>query len=68
MGAIQQRVGDGFAHRDAGDLPHHIDLAFDVLDIERGDHIDARIEQFQHVLIAFQVPTAGGVGVGQLID
>ena len=63
----RMRIRHRLLHRHAGDLPHDVHLALDVLDVERGDDVDARVEQFQHVLIAFRVAGAGRVGVGEFI-
>ena len=42
--------------------------AFQVLDIQRGDDVDAGPKDFLDVLVALGVAAAGGVGVGQLVD
>jgi len=55
-------------HRDAGDLLHRVDKTFDVLNVERGENVDAVIEQFQHALIAFAMARALSVGVRQFVD
>ena len=44
-------------------LAHGVGAALDVLDGERGDDIQAGVEQFRHVLPAFRVTRAGGVRV-----
>ena len=38
-----------------------------MLHVQRGENVNARVEQLQHVLAAFGVPGAGSIGVGQLI-
>ena len=38
-----------------------------MLDVERGEHVDARVEQFAHVLVALGMARAGRVGVRQFI-
>jgi hypothetical protein len=38
-----------------------------VLDVERGDDVDARVEQGAHVRVPLGVPGPGDVGVGQLV-
>ena len=65
---VENRIGDGLADPDAGDLVHHVVQAFQVLDIDRGVDVDASIEQFFHVLPASLVTASGGVAMGQLID
>jgi len=39
-----------------------------MLDVQRGIDVDPRIEDFLDVLIALDVPAAGHVGVGELVD
>ncbi|MNS64718.1 hypothetical protein D3C72_978550 [compost metagenome] len=65
---LQHPVRQGFAHLHTGDAAHLIVETFQVLDVDRGEHVDAGGEQFLNVLPAFRVATAGGVAVGQLID
>ena len=67
VGFLQHPVRQGFAHLHAGDAAHLIVEAFQVLDVDRGVHVDAGGEQFLNVLPAFFVTTAGGVGVGQFV-
>ena len=68
VGAIEERVGNGLPHTDAGHAPDGIVERLEVLDVDRGQHADARVEQFQDVLIALVVPAAGHVGMGELVD
>ena len=51
-----------------GDLAHGVGAAVDVLDVQRGEHVDARVQQFLDVLPALGVARAGGVGVRQFVD
>ena len=67
-GFLQHPVRQGFAHLHAGDAAHLIVEAFEVLDVDRGEHVDAGREQFLNVLPAFRMAAAGGVAVGQFID
>ena len=39
-----------------------------MLDVQRGDHVDARVEQLLDVLPALLVARSGGVGVRELVD
>ena len=68
VGLVQDPVGQRFTHAHARDAGHQVVQTLQVLDIECGHHIDARIEDFQHVLVAFGVLGAGHVGMGQLVD
>ena len=66
------RADDLVGHRllllDAGDLRDDVVEALQVLDVDRGDHGDARVEQLLDVLPALRVPAARGVGVRELVD
>ncbi|MNV02213.1 hypothetical protein D3C71_924430 [compost metagenome] len=50
-----------------GDAAHLIVETFQVLDVDRGVHVDAGGEQFLNVLPALFVTAAGCVGVGQFV-
>ena len=63
----QRRVRHGFVNRHAGDLADGFGAAFEVLDVERGENINARVEQFQHVLIAFGMARFRRVGMGEFV-
>lgn len=43
-------VGQGLPLRDTGDLPDHVAQGFQVLDVERGDDVDPRVQEFLDVL------------------
>ena len=68
FGAVKHTVGNRLLHRRAGDLPDSIHPAFGVLHIHRRININTRIEQFDHILVAFGVSGAGDVGVGQFVN
>src|SRR5208282_1684573 len=68
VGPIDDRIGNGFAYANTGDLSDDVVQAFDVLDIEGCVHVDAGVEQLLDVHVALGVPAAGGVRVGELID
>ncbi|VVN05801.1 hypothetical protein PS662_03586 [Pseudomonas fluorescens] len=67
VGFLQHPVRQGFADLHAGDPAHLIVETFEVLDVDRGEHVDAGGEQFLDVLPAFGVTAAGGVAVRQFI-
>ena len=67
VGEIENRIGNRFADRRAGDLTNRVAAAGDVLDVERGVNIDARIEQFEHVLVTFRMPRTRRVRVREFI-
>lgn len=52
----------------AGDLRDDVVHRLQVLHVDRGQHVDARVEQFLDVLPALVVPRAGHVRVCQLVD
>ena len=69
---LELRAGEGgvrhrFVDGGAGDLANRLGAAFDVLDVQRGEHIQAGVEQFHHVLPAFGMARFGGVGVGEFV-
>ena len=55
VGAIQERVGHGLAHADAGDAADHVVQRLEMLDVDRGQDVDAGVEQLEDVLVAFLV-------------
>ena len=68
VGAIEERVGHGFTHADAGHAADGVVERLEVLDVDRGEHADAGIEKLEDVLIALFVRAARDVGVGELVD
>ena len=61
-------VGDRLPLPDARDLLDHVVQRLEVLDVQRRDHVDARLEQLLDVLATLLVARAGHVGVGELVD
>src|SRR5262249_31338066 len=68
VGRIENRIGNGFPNDDAGDLLNGVATAFDMLDVDGRENVDAGVEQFEDILVAFRVQRSGRVGVRQLID
>ena len=66
--AADHLVGHGFPLPHTGDPLDDVVERLQVLDVHRGDHVDARVEQLLDVLPALGVPGAGRVGVGELVD
>ncbi len=67
LGAPHDLVGHGFPLGHAGDALDHVVERRQVLDVDRGQHVDARVEQLLDVLPALGVAGAGRVGVRQLV-
>jgi len=67
IGLLQDPIGQGFAHLHAGNATHLIVEAFQVLDVDRGEHVDAGGEQFLNILPALFMAAAGRVAVGQFV-
>ena len=68
VGGPHHGVGHGLPLRHPGDLLDHVGHRLEVLDVDRGDHVDARVEQLGDVLPALGVPRAWHVGVRELVD
>ena len=68
VGGGKGRVRHRLAHPHAGDLPDHVDQAFQVLDVQGGPDVDPGDEQFLHVLPPLGMARAGSVGVGVFVD
>ena len=58
VGSLEDRVGHGLAHGDAGDLRDDVVQALEVLDVERRVDVDAGVEQLLDVLPALGVARA----------
>ena len=67
VGALEKAVGDGFADDGVGGAVDRVVQRFKVLDVDGGHHVDAGIEQLQHIFVALAVLAAGHVGVRQLV-
>ena len=68
VGGADDRVGDGFPLRHAGDLLDHVVQGREMLDVDVRDDVDAGLEQFLHVLPALLVPRSRDVRVRELVD
>ncbi len=69
IGTSHHPIGHPLAHSDAGDPLDGIGQGLDVLDVDRRDHRDARIENLEDVLPTLLVATrARHVGVRQFVD
>ena len=68
VGHRQHVVGQGLPHPDAGDALDDVVQAFQMLDVERGQHVDAGIDQLGDILKALFVARPRDVGVGEFVD
>ena len=68
VGLVENAVGHGLAHPNAGDARDDVVDALDMLDVERGEDVDAGGDQLFDVEIALGVAASGRVGVGQFVD
>ena len=68
FGGIEQAVRNGFADLGAGDLPHGVGPAVEVLDIDGCEDINAGIEQFFDILPAFGMARTRSIRVRQFVD
>jgi hypothetical protein len=68
VGLVENRVGHRLPDHDARDLGDHVVQALEMLDVERGVDVDARVEELTDVLPALGVTAPGCVGVRQLVD
>ena len=68
LGLAHDRVGDRLALRDAGDALDDVVHRFEVLDVERRDHFDARREQLLDILPPLLVAGSRNIRVRELVD
>ncbi len=68
VGFVEERVGNGLPDLDAGDAADDVVEAFEVLDVERREHVDAVGEKLVDVLPALRMARARDVGVRELVD
>ena len=68
VGGPHHRVRHRLPLRHPGDLLDHVLDRLKVLDVDGGDHVDARVEQLVDVLPALLVPRARHVRVRELVD
>ena len=67
VGTLEKAVGDGLADDSVGGAVDGVVERFQVLDVDRGHHVDAGVEQFQNILVTLAILAAGNIGVGQLV-
>ena len=67
IGFGENRIGDALADGDADELLNGVVQAFQVLDVEGADDVDAGGQNILHILVALGVFAAGDVGMGQFV-
>ncbi len=67
IGLFKHRVRHRFTHPHSSDLSHHIVQTFQMLHIDGRIDVDARLQQFLHVLPSFRMPGTRGIRVGQFV-
>jgi len=65
---LDDGVGHRLVHGDAGDLAHRVGAALQVLDVDCRVYVDAGVEQFQNILVAFGMARARRVAVCQFVN
>ena len=68
VGVAQHDVGHRLANDDAGHPRDDVGETFEMLNVERGPDVDARVEQFLDILPALGMAAVGRVGVRELVD
>ncbi len=68
VGVVEERVRNRLPDGDAGDAADDVVQALEVLDIERGEDVDATRQQLLDVLPPFRMSRSGDVRVRQLVD
>ncbi len=68
VGTVEHPVRHGLAHGDAGQRLHTRRQTFNVLDVDRGQHIDFGVQQSEHILVALWKPAALHVRMGEFIN
>src|SRR6516162_7005130 len=68
IGAIEDSIGNRFAHPNVGNLRDDVIKTFDVLNIDGGVDVDTVAHQLFDIEVAFRVAAAFGIGVGEFVD
>jgi hypothetical protein len=68
VGAAERAVRHRLALAHAGDLPDHVDQAFQMLDVQRRPDVDTGLQQLLDILPALGMAAAGRIGMGVLVD
>ena len=64
---VEEAIRHRLPHQNAGDTAHYVVEALQMLDVDGGKHIDARLQQLLHILPALGMAGALDIAVGQLV-
>ena len=67
VGGIEKRIGHGFSYLNSGDATDHIIQAFQMLNVDGSENINARFQQFFDVLPAFRMTRTWRITVRQFV-
>ena len=67
VGGIEKRIGPGFPHLNSGDAADHIVQAFQMLNVDGSENINACFQQLLNVLPAFRMTRTWRITVRQFV-
>ena len=67
IGRIKKRIGDGFPHLDTGYAAHYVVQAFQMLNVDGSENINASFQQFFDILPAFGMTGTWRITVRQFV-
>ncbi len=65
--ALEYRIRNCFADANSSDLMHHVIQTLQVLNVDRGIDVDARVQEFLDILPATFMATAGRIAMRQFV-
>ena len=68
IGFLEEGVGHRFTNDYAGGPLDDVLETFQMLDVERTDHVDSGVQNLFNILIPLVMARAGRIGMGQLVD
>src|SRR6202453_5374017 len=67
-GLLQNPIGNGLAHGDAGDARNDVSETLEMLDVERRPYADTCIQELLDVLPALRMPAVRSVAVSEFVN
>ena len=67
-GLLQDPIGNGLAHGDAGDARNDVSETLEMLDVERRPYADTCIQELLDVLPALRMPAVRSVAVSEFVN